>query len=97
MFEFLFKYPATVFSKGTFVLLGAWPHWILFAAIAIRGRDARFLLWRARNRLVPAVRGGRALALWALQSALIALLLLLLWEPAVSVTTLNRSRISLRL
>jgi len=25
MFEFLFKYPATVFSKGQFVLLAAWP------------------------------------------------------------------------
>jgi len=29
MFELLFKYPSTVFSKGTIVLLGAWPKWVL--------------------------------------------------------------------
>ena len=29
MFEFLFKYPRAVFSKGDFVLLGAWPTWVL--------------------------------------------------------------------
>ena len=34
MFEFLFKYPASVFSKGQFVLLGAWPAWILGLGIA---------------------------------------------------------------
>ena len=34
MFEFLFKYPSTVFSKGTFVLLGRWPVWILFLVMA---------------------------------------------------------------
>ncbi len=33
MFEFLFKYPASVFSRGTFVLLGTWPRWALYGAI----------------------------------------------------------------
>ena len=29
MFQFFFKYPKLVFSKGRFVLLGAWPGWVL--------------------------------------------------------------------
>ena len=39
MFEFLFKYPRTVFAKGTFVLLAQWPLWLLILAIfAAAGR-----------------------------------------------------------
>ena len=29
MFEFLFKYPPAIFSKGKFVLLSPWPVWLL--------------------------------------------------------------------
>ncbi len=29
MFQFLFKYPSPVFTKGRFVLLSAWPAWLL--------------------------------------------------------------------
>ena len=35
MFEFLFKYPIPVFSKGKFVLLGAWPVWVLLVLAAV--------------------------------------------------------------
>src|SRR5581483_8179988 len=48
-----------------------------------------WFMWRRRTRFAPSVRGLRAVALWALQSCLIALLLLLLWEPAISVTILK--------
>ena len=37
MFEFLFKYPEAVFSRGTFVLLGGWPLWLLALAILAAG------------------------------------------------------------
>ena len=33
MFQFFFKYPMPVFSKGKFVLLGAWPGWLLLLLI----------------------------------------------------------------
>lgn len=89
MFEFLFKYPASVFSKGTFVLLGAWPRWMLFAGIVAIAVLLAWLVWRKRNQLAPSLRGFRVLVLWGLQSALLALLLLLLWEPAISVTALR--------
>ena len=39
MFQFLFKYPSTVFIKGRFVLLSAWPAWLLpvFIVVAAGG------------------------------------------------------------
>ncbi len=89
MFEFLFKYPASVFAKGTFVFLGAWPKWVLLGAIATAAAAIAFFIWGRGARLQTTVRGGRAVALWSLQSALLALLLLLLWEPAISVTMLK--------
>jgi uncharacterized membrane protein len=89
MFELLFKYPAAVFSKGTFVLLGAWPRWMLFAAIAIAAALLALTMWRKRARLAPSLRGPKIVVLWALQSGLVAVLLLLLWEPALSVTALR--------
>ncbi|MGA8026581.1 MAG: glutamine amidotransferase [Bryobacteraceae bacterium] len=89
MFEFLFKYPAGLFSKGSFVLLGSWPRWVLFAAIIGAAVLLGLTIWRKRARLVPSLRGIRVLVLWALESALAALLLLLLWEPAISVAALK--------
>lgn len=89
MFEFLFKYPAAVFSKGSFVLLGGWPRWVLFLAIILAAGFVAFAIWHQRTRLAPSMRAPRIIALWALQSSLLAALLLLLWEPALSVTALK--------
>jgi hypothetical protein len=89
MFEFLFKYPAGIFSKGTFVLLGSWPRWILFAGILAAAVALGWAIWRKRKQLAPSVHGMRAAVLWGLQSALVALLLLLLWQPAISVVALR--------
>ncbi len=89
MFEFLFKYPLSVYSKGTFVLLGAWPRWALALAILAAAIALASVLWIKRARLRPSVRGVRVFILWALQCAMVALLLLLLWEPAISITALR--------
>lgn len=89
MFEFFFKYPPSVFSKGTFVLLGSWPRWVLYAAILCTAAVPAAIMWRKRSRLAISLRSARILLLWALQSALLALLLLLLWEPAISVAALK--------
>jgi uncharacterized membrane protein len=89
MFQFLFKYPSPVFSKGEFVLLGGWPKWILacllLAAIAGLG-----LLIRSRlPRAAPSLRSWRAGVIWLLQSFLVAVLLILLWRPAMIVAELK--------
>ncbi len=83
MFEFLFKYPATVFSKGKLVLLGPWPAWLLLAAIALTAAFLGWLFWR---RSFTSTRGR---ILWLLQSLTLAILLLLLWQPAISITSLR--------
>src|SRR5712691_2370001 len=88
MFEFFFKYPLTVFSKGTFVLLGGWPAWVLglgLAAVAV----ALAVLIRRRAAGSPRVAGLRSAVVWLLQTLLAAVLLLMLWHPALSVATLR--------
>jgi hypothetical protein len=88
MFELLFKYPLTVFSRGTFVLLGAMPAWLLIVAIVAA---AVLLGWLVRRRSAGSARvtGVRPVTVWLLQTLLAALLLLMLWHPALSVATLR--------
>ncbi len=88
MFELLFKYPSAVFSRGTFVLLGAMPKSVLILAIVAA---AVALAWMVRNRAAgsPRVKGVRSAAVWLLQTLLAAILLLMLWHPALSVATLR--------
>lgn len=88
MFEFLFKYPASVFSKGTFVFTAGWPLWLLAIAIVAAGLALAFFV--RRNTAASArVKGGRSAVVWLLQTLLASLLLLLLWHPALSVATLR--------
>ncbi len=89
MFQFLFKYPSPVFTKGRFELLGTWPVWLLLALIAVAaGGLALLVRWRLRNA-APNLRHWRAWAIWGAQSALVALILLLLWQPAMTVAELS--------
>jgi len=85
MFELLFKYPASIFHKGQFVFLTPWPVWVL--AIAILAA-AGALFWHVR-RNHGMLSGARPLAIWLLESGLIALILFLLWHPALSIATLR--------
>src|SRR5712671_2579905 len=89
MFEFLFKYPRAVFAKGDLVLLGAWPRWVL--AIVLLAAAAG-LAWLIRSKLPEAstqVRNWKAGVIWLLQFALAALLVILLWQPAIMVAELR--------
>src|SRR5579862_6442600 len=89
MFQFLFKYPVSVFSRGQFVLLGSWPKWVLFLLI-IAAAAAFALLIRARlSGTVSHIKNWRAGAIWALQSLLAAAVLVLLWQPAITVAELK--------
>ncbi len=88
MFEFLFKYPSAVFSRGTFVLLAGWPLWMLAAGVAVAAAALGWLIWRP-VRGSAKMGGVRAALVWLLQTAMAALLLFLLWHPALSVATLK--------
>jgi hypothetical protein len=85
MFEFLFKYPATVFSRGQFVFLAPWPVWLLSVAILVA---AGALAWHV-SRAHGLLSGPRPVVVWLLETALVALILFLLWHPAISIATLR--------
>src|SRR5437867_3234291 len=85
MFEMLFKYPASLFHKGQFVLLTPWPVWVMVIGM-LAGAGAMF--WHVR-RNHGMLTGTRPMAIWMLESGLIALILFLLWHPALSVATLR--------
>lgn len=85
MFELLFKYPLSVFARGKLVLLGSWPLWLLLLGIIAVATATAFPFLRARG----ALNARRSGILWTLQATTLAVLLLLLWEPAISVTTLR--------
>ena len=89
MFRFLFKYPAATFARGHIVLLGAWPSWVLWVLIVAAAAGLGVLLRARMPRAEGPVSMGRAVAIWLLQSSLAALLLILLWQPAVTTTELK--------
>jgi len=89
MFEFFLKYPRSVYAHGQFSLLGAWPKWILVLLIVAA---ATGLAWLIRSRLAqaaPVMRGWRVWVIWGLQTLLAALLLVLLWHPAITLAELK--------
>jgi len=89
MFEFLFKYPPTVFAKGSFVLLAQWPLWSLTALLVACAGGLGWVIWQRRRAIAPTMRGPRTAVVWILQSLLVCLLLFLLWQPALSIATLR--------
>jgi uncharacterized membrane protein len=89
MFEFLFKYPRAVFSKGDLVLLGAWPRWVLVLFVVLAGAGLAWLIRSKLPQASPQVRNWKAAIIWLLQFAMAALVLLLLWQPAVLVAELR--------
>src|SRR5580704_17165013 len=89
MFEFFFKYPRFVYARGQFALLGAWPKWMLLVLILAA---AAALAWLIRSRIAraaPNMRGWRTWVIWGLQTLLAALILVLLWQPAITVAELK--------
>jgi uncharacterized membrane protein len=89
MFEFFFKYPHSLYQRGHFALLGAWPRWVLVLLILAAGAG---LAWLIRSRLAqaaPNMRAWRSWLIWGLQTLLAALLLVLLWQPAITVAQLK--------
>jgi uncharacterized membrane protein len=85
MFEILFKYPISLFQKGHFVFLTPWPLWLMAAGILVA---AGMLFWHI-HRNHGMLSGARPIAIWLLETAMAALLLFVLWHPALSVATLK--------
>ena len=89
MFQLLFKYPIAMFSRGEFVLLGSWPKWILPCLIAACAAGLALLIRSRMEQATLHVKGWRAGVVWLLESAMAALLLVLLWQPAIVIAELK--------
>jgi uncharacterized membrane protein len=89
MFQLLFKYPYAAFAHGELLLLAGAPVWLLGLLIALSAAGLAALLWMRRSRWADTLHGWRLGVLWVLESASIALLLVLLWRPALAVTELK--------
>ncbi|MCU1328683.1 MAG: hypothetical protein JWN34_4053 [Bryobacterales bacterium] len=85
MFELLFKYPPAIFSRGKFVFMSPWPWWLLMVLIAAA---AGGLFWHM-SRSSGVLSRVRSLAIWLAQTALVAIVLFMLWHPAISVARLR--------
>src|SRR5579864_3282323 len=89
MFEFFLKYPRSVYARGQFALLGAWPKWMLALLILAAAAGLAWLIRSHLSQAAPVIRGWRAWVIWGLQTLLAALLLVLLWQPAITVAELK--------
>jgi uncharacterized membrane protein len=89
VFQLLFKYPREVFAKGRLVLLGPLPTWTLWLLILAAAFVLGLLIRSRLPTATPFVRRWRAGAIWLLQSALAALLLVVLWQPVILITQLK--------
>ena len=89
MFQLLFKYPRVAFARGQLVLLGACPRWVLALALLAAATGLAYLVVRRLPQAAPKVRRWRAAVIWILQFSLAALLLVLLWQPALEIAQLE--------
>jgi uncharacterized membrane protein len=89
MFDFFFKYPTAIFSKGQFVLLSGWPHWLLYVLIVVAAGVFAWLIHRHIRQAAAGMQGWHAAVIWMLESLLAALLLLVVWQPAIVIAELK--------
>lgn len=85
MFEFLFKYSRTTFENGEFLFAREWPLWALALLTLLAAAVIGYSLTRRREALHVA----KLAVLGALQVAMVAVLLTLLWQPSLSTQTLR--------
>lgn len=79
MFELSFKYPPAVFRESDLILANDWPLWLLYAGIAL----AFLLLLGSLLLRRTTLKLWQLLIVGGLQTAMAALVLLVLWQPAL--------------
>src|SRR6516165_5918369 len=90
MFELLFKYPLAVFAQGELLFESPWSRWLLVGLIvAAAAALALSIAVRARRASMRGLGTARLAVLWLLEPALVAGVLVLLWEPAIAITELK--------
>jgi uncharacterized membrane protein len=85
LFEFWFKYSRATFERSDLVFASGWPVWLLIALMVVAAVAVGVTL--ARRRAGFAI--PKLVVLGALQTLLIAALLVLAWRPALVTQTLR--------
>jgi uncharacterized membrane protein len=85
MFEFFFKYSRATYERAELVFASGWPVWLLVALSVAAAVAIGISIWQRRAALGVV----RATVLGALQTALVAAVLVLLWRPALVTQTLR--------
>ena len=85
MFEFLFNYSPATFANGTLFLASGWPVWLLVLLAALGTVALGVGIAQRRETLSLAKLGVLAL----LEAATLSVLLVLLWQPALSTEQLR--------
>jgi uncharacterized membrane protein len=80
VFELLFTHPLWAYRTGTFAFASAWPLWWAIVAFVVGAALIAASLWRRRS-----IGWGLLVPVGILQSALLALVLCLLWRPVLNV------------
>ena len=85
MFEFFFNYSLQDYARSDLVFTAEWPAWLLLliATVAVAGLSA--MLWRHRGGATT----GQMLAVWTLQIVMLALVTVLLLQPALKTEQLK--------
>ena len=89
MFQFFFKYPFSVFYEGPLRPIGDVAVVVAAGVDCGCGGGPGVADPVADECGRPKLRGWRAGLIWGLQSGLVAMLLVLLWEPAMTVAELS--------
>lgn len=85
MFEFLFKYSRSAFDAGQLLLTSGWPLWLAAALLAAVAVLLGFSLWQQRRHLSSRRLG----LLWLIQTLIAAVVVLMLWQPALELRTVR--------
>src|SRR5689334_2963138 len=85
MFEFFFKYSRATYERAELVFASGWPVWLLVTLIVAAAVVVGVSIWYRRAGMGIV----RATVLGALQTALVAAVLVLLWRPALVTQTLR--------
>ncbi|HEX6997395.1 MAG TPA: glutamine amidotransferase [Gammaproteobacteria bacterium] len=85
MFELLFKYSAATFERAEFTFASGWPVWLLIVLILLGAGAIGYTLLRRGQGLGL----GKLAVLGALQTLMLAIVLTLVWRPALVSQTLR--------
>ncbi len=88
LFQFLFKYPAVAFERGRMAFASGWPGWLLALLIVAAFAGIGWHLRRSKPQLSKAALGF----VWMAQALTISILIVLLWRPALILSTLVPQR-----